>query len=105
MTSETGERVIDRNEMPQIKSDVGRRIVEAFAYAPDREIALLLKTSRAEVEAITEGSELPSPEILLSVYRTTGVSIHWLLTGEGSIRPDYRTSFSAAEEPAIFGLA
>ena len=112
MTSEKNETVVSPVGTPEIKIDIGRRIVEAFNYQPDAEIAYILKTKCSVVKSFTEGEEFPPTEILLLIRRATGVSIDWLLTGEGQKRPDAAVSakrapefFVAREESALCGLA
>jgi hypothetical protein len=106
MTSERGEKIISVSEMSQIKNSVGRRIVEAFNYHPDSEIAFLLKTNSKTVKSFTEGEELPATQILLSIHKITGVSIHWLLTGEGTKRAVHETPYMVPEgEVILSGLA
>jgi transcriptional regulator with XRE-family HTH domain len=104
-TSEKEPEILSRDELAHIKSDIGKRIVEAFNYHPDAEIAYLLKTSCQTIKAFTEGEEFPPVEILLSIHKATGVSLHWLLTGEGTKRPSIEMPLVVAEESAICGLA
>jgi hypothetical protein len=111
MTSEKCETVVSPVEAPEIKLNVGRRIVEAFNYQPDAEIAYILKTKCSVVRSFTEGEEFPPTEILLLIRQATGVSIDWLLTGEGSKRPQEVSPAAAPdflvsrEEAALCGLA
>jgi hypothetical protein len=104
-TSEKEPEILSINDLEQIKSDIGRRIVEAFNYHPDPEIAFLLKTSCKTVRAFTEGDEFPPLEIILSIHTVTGVSLHWLLTGEGNKRLIPEISLVAVEEANLCGLA
>jgi hypothetical protein len=83
-TSEKGEKLFSDSEVHQITIEIGRRIVEAFDYQSDAEIAFLLKTKIASVKLITEGEEFPPTEMLLCIHKITGVSIDWILTGEGT---------------------
>ena len=105
MTSEKGEKIFSAGEMTQIKNNIGSRIVEAFNYQPDLEIAFLLKSNCRTVKSITEGEELPGTEMLLTIHKTTGVSIHWLLTGEGAKHPIKDVPLVLMHESAILGLA
>ena len=84
MTSEKGEVIFSKEETQRIKTDIARRIIEAFGYQPNSEIAFLLKTTTTTIKSFIEGEEFPPAEILLSIHKITGVSIHWLLTGEGA---------------------
>ena len=60
----------------------GERFLEAFENASITEIANRLDKTYQGVKNYTEG-RIPSAEILLDVYHSTGCSLHWLLTGEG----------------------
>jgi hypothetical protein len=105
-TSEKCERkLIPQNELQQITADIGRRIVEAFDYRSDYEIAVILKTSRKAVECLTTGDRLPDVETLLLIHKATGVSLDWLLTGDRP-QPSGRPLLPAvAEEIAVYGLS
>lgn len=105
MTSERAEKYISPIEMDHIKADIGRRIVEAFNYHPDSEIAFILKASCKAVSLFTEGEELPPTEILLEIQKATGTSLHWLLTGDGTKYPASTNPLIIAEEVVISGLA
>lgn len=107
-TSEKEPEIISNNELTQIKFAIGKRVIEAFNFHPDSEIAFLLKISCKTVKSVTEGEEFPTAEFLLSVHKSTGVSIHWLLTGEGAKRPvplPAEVTLMFAEEGALCGLA
>lgn len=65
------------------RTGVGGRIVEAFDFSAETEIAGLLKISCKTVRRLTENEELPTTEMLLCIHKLTGVSIDWILTGEG----------------------
>lgn len=104
-TSEKEPEILSNDELGNIKREIGKRIVEAFNYHPDSEIAYLLKTSCKTITACTEGDEFPPVEILLSIHRATDVSLHWLLTGEGTKRPLPEISLVVSEESALCGLA
>lgn len=83
-TDEKNEKHFSEVEIRQVVSETRRRILEVFHYLADREIAFLLKTNSAQVKAVTKNGELPSTELLLNIHRITGVSMDWLLTGEGA---------------------
>ena len=102
---ERAEKFITPIEMDHIKADIGRRIVEAFNYHPDSEIAFILKTSCKIVSSFTEGEDLPPTEILLEIQKATGISLHWLLTGDGTKYPTSTNSLIIAEEVVVSGLA
>lgn len=83
-TSEKGEKLFIKAEIEQIGNEIGKRIVEAFHFLPDSEIALLLKTNSTVIRSIIEDGTLPPTEILLGIHKITGVSIDWLLTGKAA---------------------
>ena len=83
-TSEKGEKLFIKSEIDEIGVEIGKRIVEAFNYQPDTEIAFLLKTNSDTIKSFTEDGKLPPTEILLGIHKLTGVSIDWLLTGKAS---------------------
>jgi hypothetical protein len=83
-TSERGERIIQREEILPISLEIGRRILELFAYQPIRHIVFRLKSTSREIHSVIDGECLPSTELLLGIQRVTGASIDWLLTGKGS---------------------
>ena len=86
-TSEPGERLIAEREMPPISSEIGRRVLKVFGYQRAATIARKLRSNRSGVKAVINGKELPSTEMLLGIRRVTGVSLDWLLTGQGSKYP------------------
>src|SRR4051812_38023236 len=104
-TSERGGVLISKEEMVKIKADIGKRIVEAFSYQPDAEIACILKTKCAIVKSVTEGEELPSTEMLLCIHKATGFSIHWILTGEITKHTNFTEFYVVSDEAALCGLA
>lgn len=60
----------------------GLRLRKAFWGAQNKEIALKLGLSNAAITTYMQG-RMPPPAVLLKIYRTTGCSLHWLMTGEG----------------------
>lgn len=105
MTSEKRESLAAHLEIKQTRNDVSARIVEAFDFQPDTEIAFILGTSCKAVKLFTEGKKLPSSKMLLRIHKTTGVSIHWLLTGEGAKYPVAVPALNVSSETTILGLA
>ena len=73
-TSEKGEKMFLAEELLPIGLEVGRRLLEIFGHQ---------KATAAEINSVVEGNAMPSTELLLAIKKTTGVSIDWLLTGEG----------------------
>ena len=105
MTSEKRVGLVAHLEMKQTQNDISARIVEAFDFQPDTEIAFILGASCKTVKLFTEGKKLPSSKMLLRIHKTTGVSIHWLLTGEGAKYPVPVPSLTVTSETTILGLA
>ena len=83
-TDEKCEKLFSKSEMECLASNISRRILEAFHFLPEREIAFLLRTNSVHIKAFIEDGELPSTEMLLSIHKVTGVSIDWILTGQGA---------------------
>jgi hypothetical protein len=104
-TSERCKPILSEGELERMRLDVGRRIAEAFDYRSDREIASLLKTRCKNVSAFISGDEFPSVEHLMLIHCLTGVSIDWLLTGEGARSNAPMSIVYAPEEWISLGLA
>lgn len=58
------------------------RLIEACGTAEPAEIARRVNVSYQGAKNYLEG-RLPTTEVLIGISTSTGVSIHWLLTGEG----------------------
>lgn len=76
-----------KKNLQTVKSSGGRlafglRLRKAFWGAQNKEIALKLGLSNAAITTYMQG-RMPPPAVLLKIYRTTGCSLHWLMTGEG----------------------
>ena len=104
-TSERCRQNLSEDELFQIRTAVGRRVAEAFDFRSDREIACLLKTSCKTVNAVMNGEEFPSTEMLLLINCVTGASLDWLLTGERPYVNESRNVVVATEEWVSLGLA
>ena len=83
-TSEKGERLFAREEILPISLEIGRRIMEIFGYQRISDIVFRLKSTSAEINAVINGQNLPSTELLLGINKTTNASIDWILTGKGA---------------------
>jgi hypothetical protein len=83
-TSEEGERLFSQAELEPISFAIGRRVLEIFGYRSISSIVFRLKSTSREVRSVVSGGKLPSAELLLAIAHTTGASIDWLLTGEGT---------------------
>jgi transcriptional regulator with XRE-family HTH domain len=64
--------------------DFVRRFHQIFGNVSMAEIARRLRLPHATVRNYFSG-RLPSPDVLIKIAETTGVSINWLLTGEGPV--------------------
>jgi cellulose biosynthesis protein BcsQ len=76
-----------KNNLQTVKSSedqlsFGLRLRKAFRGAQNKEIALKLGLSNAAITTYMQG-RMPPPAVLLEIYRKTGCSLHWLMTGEG----------------------
>jgi transcriptional regulator with XRE-family HTH domain len=74
------------------------RLVLAFENATPSEISERLPFSRAGLYKWRSGDSLPDGQTLLLISNKTGVSLHWLLTGEGEMRTGETTT---AARPTI----
>lgn len=64
-------------------TELFNRIVEAFGTDNGAEIGRKLKLSKNLVYRWRDGLGLPTSETLLDIFECTGVSLHWLMLGEG----------------------
>lgn len=78
MSQEKSSQIVKKNYSPAF----GLRLREAFDGLAQAEIARRLGITDAGVKNYFEG-RIPSGITLLEICDLTGVSIHWLLTGEG----------------------
>jgi hypothetical protein len=69
------------------------------------EIAGLLKTSGKTVKRLIESEELPTVEILLCIYKLTGVLIDWLLMGEDVKDTSFQMPSYVFKEAGAFDMA
>lgn len=87
-TSEKSERLFADDEILPMNLEIGRRLMEIFGNQAISNITFRLKSTSYEINDVLDGRTLPSCELLLGIKKMTGVSIDWLLTGEG---PKYFT--------------
>lgn len=59
------------------------RLLEAAEVANANQLATLVGMSATSIYQWKRGENLPSIAELLEISRSKGVSLHWLLTGEG----------------------
>ena len=64
--------------------DFVERLLIAFDHESMAEVARRLKIPHATVRNYYQG-RLPAPEVLIKIARETGVSLNWLLAGEGDM--------------------
>jgi hypothetical protein len=86
-TSEKDDVFLTADDLSCSRVDIGRRVAEAFDFKSDREIACTLRLRCKTIRRIINGEEFPLVEDLLCINRATGVSLMWLLTGEGTKYP------------------
>lgn len=99
------EERFSEGEMEDIRRAFSLRFASLFPGMNKTEIARRLKTTDTVVGNYTDGKRLPTAELLLQVERTTGVNVHWLLTGKGQKRVEFANIFTEAEENEIQKLA
>ncbi len=83
-TSEKGENLIPIEEMLPVTLEIGHRVLEVFGNQQISNIVFRLKSNSREINSVINGQALPTAELLLGIQKITGVSIDWLLTGNGS---------------------
>ena len=86
-TDELGERLFSRDEMEPIGAEIGHRILDLFGFQPVSNIVFRLHSNRKEIFDVVSGTALPSGELLLAIKKVTGVSLDWLMTGQGAKFP------------------
>ena len=91
-TTEPTGAPLAKDELERICTDVACRLHDAFDFRSVRDIAIILRASCRSVEAFINGREFPSTDLLLQAHAATGVSLHWILTGEGSRFPAAQTA-------------
>ena len=103
-TSEKGERLFSDDEILPVNLEIGRRLMEVFGNQEISNITFRLKSTAREINNILDGRELPSCKLLLGIRKLTGVSVDWLLTGEGpkfGADKDLRDIRRDLEEPGV----
>ena len=105
ITEKVGLEPLSAPNDAQLKKLISGRIVEAFGTDVQTHIADRVGGSLASVRLYVDGSRFPSIEFLVQAHRATGVSIHWLITGEGPKFPELKGIFSPEEENQISELA
>lgn len=78
-----------------MNNDFVERLRKLFGHASMAEIARRIDVPHATIRNYFQG-RLPAPEVLIKLARETGVSLNWLLTGEGKM-------FAEGERPLDLG--
>lgn len=65
-------------------TELFNRIVEAFGTSNGAEIGRKLKVSKNLVYRWRDGDGIPTSETFLKIFECTGVSLHWLMVGDGA---------------------
>lgn len=85
------------------------RIVEAFGTDNGAEIGRLVEVGRHAVYRWRDGDTLPSRENLLKISECSGVTLDWLMSGEGEKFPSTRSTvseqISSAERDALTSVS
>jgi len=69
-------------------TELFNRITEAFGTDNGAEIGRKVKLSKNLVYRWRDGEGIPTSETFLRIFECTGVSLHWLMVGEGEKYPD-----------------
>lgn len=69
------------------KTDFAARLIEARIPVERDEFATLLGVPKGTLAGYERGERFPPPEVLRAIRRQTGVSLDWLIAGEGEMRP------------------
>lgn len=78
-----------------MNNDFVERLRKLFGHASMADIARRIDVPHATIRNYFQG-RLPAPEVLIKLARETGVSLNWLLTGEGKM-------FAEGERPLDLG--
>lgn len=84
------------------KSEIGIRIKRARDKDTQKEFAKRLVFSASYLSEVESGKTKPSLELLLRISQITNFSLHWLLTGEGSMLIEHAESM-VREGSAFYG--
>jgi len=68
-------------------TELFQRITEALGTDNGAEIGRMVKLSKQNVYRWRDGEGVPTTETLLNIYKLSGISLHWVLTGEGEKYP------------------
>lgn len=78
-----------KNQVPTCSSELGTRISEASRLVGGKKaLAQMTSLSESQLYRYINGSSSPTIEPLVAIARATGVSIAWLVMGEGPMRQD-----------------
>ena len=96
LNQEKNTQLEDKNRIPGF----GSRLERAFVGYKKKEIADKIGVSRSAVTNYVQ-DRVPEPEILLNITKSTGCSLHWLLTGEGPQKISQLIALSEESEHKI----
>lgn len=69
------------------QTPLGERLIQARGAMQRNEAAAALKTHLVTLGSYERGVAVPPADVLISMKAVYGISIDWLLTGEGEMRP------------------
>lgn len=105
LSQESSNKRFSDDERSQTMLDIGRRLQEAFETDSLTIISEGLGTTPTTVKQYLIGNRFPAPEMLIQFNRSTGISIHWLMTGKGPKFINLRPEYSAEEEAKLIESA
>jgi phage repressor protein C with HTH and peptisase S24 domain len=82
-----------------VKSEIGNRIRSVRGPNAQKEFAKILGFSSSYLSEVESGKTKSSLELLIRISEITNCSLHWLLTGEGTMH--LRSSESAVREDSV----
>ncbi|MBX7219636.1 MAG: helix-turn-helix domain-containing protein [Blastocatellia bacterium] len=94
--AEVEAEVEEKEDFSGIDSSFLNRVIEAFGAKNGAQVARFVGLTPQSVGAWAKGS-MPKRQVLLDITKQTGVSLHWLITGEG-------TKFVVSEDQKNFVL-
>lgn len=80
---------MNENHVPFLIKDIGTRINEVSAIiGGKKEVAKVAGLSESQLHRIVAGDSQPKLEPIVAIARAANISLEWLATGEGPMRPD-----------------
>lgn len=79
---------MNENHVPFLIKDIGTRINEVSAIiGGKKEVAKVAGLSESQLHRIVAGDSQPKLEPIVAIARAANISLEWLATGEGPMRP------------------